>query len=147
MRIRNILVVFIAILVMCCFSLSVPVYANGGLAVSAGKNFGDGVDTREDAINASSAYKSAGYRVVTLKDPTKSDFTNTRLRADILFLSGHGNENLLSFGTYKFVCQSGSSNSNYTNLCSTARNQKLITFAGCNTAGGNKKGGRKKVEK
>lgn len=115
--------------------------------MSAGKNFGDGVDTREDAINASSAYKSAGYRVVTLKDPTKSDFTNTRLRADILFLSGHGNENVLSFGTYKFVCQSGSSNSNYTNLWSTARNQKLITFAGCNTAGGNKKGGRKKVEK
>lgn len=71
-------------------------YANVGLAVSAGKNFGDGVDTREDAIiNASSAYKSAGYRVVTLKDPTKSDFTNTRLKADILFLSGHGNENVL----------------------------------------------------
>lgn len=37
MKIRNLKVVFIAILVMCCFSLSVPVYANGGLAVSAGK--------------------------------------------------------------------------------------------------------------
>lgn len=56
-------------------------------------------------------------------------------------MSGHGNEDVLSFGTYKFVCQSGTANSNYTNLWNTAKNQKLITFAGCNTAGGNKNGG------
>lgn len=141
MKKRNLSVVLMAFLLVFCLSLSVPIYASGGLAVSAGKNFEDGVDTREDATNASSAYKKAGYTVVTLKNPTKSDFTNTRLKADILFLSGHGNEDVLSFGTYKFVCQSGTANSNYTNLWNTAKNQKLITFAGCNTAGGNKNGG------
>ena len=82
------------------------------------------------------------YSTVTFQTPTKSDFTSENLKADILFLSGHGNADVLSFGTFKFVCQSGTANSNYTNLWNTAKNQKLITFAGCNTAGGDSKNGR-----
>ncbi len=117
------------------------VYASSGLAVSAGKDFGDGVDTRQDAIDASTAYDKAGYSTVTFESPTKSDFTSTNLKADILFLSGHGSADVLSFGTFKFVCQSGTANSNYTNLWNTTANQKLITFAGCNTAGGDDKTG------
>ena len=130
-----------ALLFVACILTPVNAHASSGLAVSAGKNFGDGVDTRQDAIDASTAYGNAGYSTVTLQSPTKSDFTSENLSADILFLSGHGNADVLSFGTYKIVCQSGTASSSYTNLWNTASNQKLITFAGCNTAGGGDKNG------
>lgn len=130
-----------ALLFVACILTPVNAHASSGLAVSAGKNFGDGVDTRQDAIDASTAYGNAGYSTVTLQSPTKSDFTSENLSADILFLSGHGNADVLSFGTYKIVCQSGTASSSYTNLQNTASNQKLITFAGCNTAGGGDKNG------
>ena len=96
-----------ALLFVACILTPVNAHASSGLAVSAGKNFGDGVDTRQDAIDASTAYGNAGYSTVTLQSPTKSDFTSENLSADILFLSGHGNADVLSFGTYKIVCQSG----------------------------------------
>lgn len=111
------------------------------LAISAGKNFGEGVNTTQDATDASNAYKRAGYTVKTFTNPIKSNFNATNLRADILFFSGHANPNLISFGTLKFTCQSGTTNSDYINLWNTAANQKLITFAGCNTAGENDKNG------
>lgn len=130
-----------ALVLIACVLSPAKAYASSGLAVSAGKDFGDGVDTRQDAIDASAAYADAGYSTVTFQTPTKSDFTSENLKADILFLSGHGNADVLSFGTFKFVCQSGTANSNYTNLWNTAKNQKLITFAGCNTAGGDSKNG------
>lgn len=114
---------------------------DAGLAVSAGKNFGDGVNTTQDAIDASAAYANAGLTAVTITSPTKSSFTTAYLQADVLFLSGHGNENVLSFGdTFKFECQSTTSNSNYINIWNTAQYQSIITFAGCNTAGGDKEG-------
>ena len=93
-----------ALLFVACILTPVNAHASSGLAVSAGKNFGDGVDTRQDAIDASTAYGNAGYSTVTLQSPTKSDFTSENLSADILFLSGHGNADVLSFGTYKIVC-------------------------------------------
>ena len=75
-----------ALLFVACILTPVNAHASSGLAVSAGKNFGDGVDTRQDAIDASTAYGNAGYSTVTLQSPTKSDFTSENLSADILFL-------------------------------------------------------------
>lgn len=74
-----------ALLFVACILTPVNAHASSGLAVSAGKNFGDGVDTRQDAIDASTAYGNAGYSTVTLQSPTKSDFTSENLSADILF--------------------------------------------------------------
>lgn len=73
-----------ALLFVACILTPVNAHASSGLAVSAGKNFGDGVDTRQDAIDASTAYGNAGYSTVTLQSPTKSDFTSENLSADIL---------------------------------------------------------------
>ncbi len=111
---------------------------NNGLAVSVGMDYGDDVDTTEDAKDASSAYSEAGYSTDTLTSPVKSSFTETRLQAEILFFSGHANPNLMSFDSFYIYCNSGSSSDNV-NLWNTASYQKLITFAGCNTAGGDSK--------
>lgn len=130
----------LALTVLLTSSFALTAYASdAGLAVSAGKNFGDGVNTTQDAIDASAAYADAGLTAVTITSPTKSSFTTDYLRADVLFLSGHGNENVLSFGSnLKFACQSGTTSDIYINIWNTAQYQSIITFAGCNTAGGDK---------
>lgn len=128
------LILVLAVLLTNSFFVSGNV-SDAGLAVSAGKNYGDGVNTIQDAINASSAYANAGYTAVTITSPTKSSFTTDYLQADILFLSGHGDKDTLSFGSdVKFVCQSGTVSGNYINLWRTVQYQRIITLAGCNTA-------------
>ena len=114
--------IIVCVILLLC---SIPVFAAGNLAVSAGKNFGDGVDTRADAETATSAHKVAGYNTKTFTNPIKSNFTTAVLKADILFFSGHGNADTLSFGTLKFKCQSGTVDSNHINLWNTAKNQKI----------------------
>jgi len=116
--------------------------AEENLAISAGKDFGDGVNTIQDAKDASKAYEKAGFKAITITNPQKSSFTTEYLHANVLFLSGHGNENVLSFGNnFKFACQSGTLSDIYMNLWDTVQYQSLITFAGCNTAGGDKQKG------
>lgn len=140
-RTKSLSVLLLACMLIGAFTINV--FATGtGLAVSAGKNFGDGVNTTQDAIDASSAYANAGLTAVTITSPIKSSFTTEYLQADVLFLSGHGNEDVLSFGSnLKFACQSGTLSDIYINLWNTSQYQSIITFAGCNTAGGNKDGG------
>lgn len=126
----------------CMIFNPIKVDALNNMAVSVGKNYGDGIDTRQDAIDASDAYDSVGYTTVTLTSPTKSQFTTQRLQADILFFSGHGCPNYMELGSNFYVyCQSGPVGSSHLNIGSTVQNQTLITFAGCNTAGGTDKNG------
>lgn len=135
---RIIVNMLIVSLLLGSFSVPIIVQAANNLAVSVGMDYGDGVDTKEDATNASSAYSDAGYSIVTLTSPSLSSFTEKRLKADILFFSGHANSNLMDFGSFSIICRSGTTTSNV-NLWDTATYQKLITFAGCNTAGGDSK--------
>lgn len=141
-KLKNHISILLTLAVLLTNSFAMTAYAaDSGLAVSAGKDFGDGVNTTQDAIDASAAYADAGFTAVTITSPTKSSFTTDYLRADVLFLSGHGNENVLSFGSdLKFACQSGTTSDIYINIWNTAQYQSIITFAGCNTAGGDKEG-------
>ena len=85
-KVKRLLSISIIFVLLVVYSVKpIQVNALNNLAVSAGKNFGNNVDTTQDARNASSAYGSRGYTTVTLTYPMKSSFTESRLKADILF--------------------------------------------------------------
>ena len=131
-------------------------YAQGGMAFSVGTDYGGlfGVDTSSDATNARDLYAIAGYSSYSSTQPTVSimrgNFTNgiKRMKSDILFFSGHGNYNNVSFN-YNGNGGNYATGVWYTTDCTTTDGYqmvglsgnmgsvKLATFAACLTASNN----------
>lgn len=131
-------------------------HAAGTMAFSVGTDYGGlfGIDTSSDATNARDMYTIAGYNSYASTAPTvsimKGNFNNgtKRMKSDILFFSGHGNYNNVSFN-YKGKDGNYATGVWYTTDCTTTdgynmvglsgnmSSVKLVTFAACLTASNN----------
>ena len=131
-------------------------HAAGTMAFSVGTDYGGlfGIDTSSDATNARDLYTIAGYNSYASTAPTvsimKGNFNNgtKRMKSDILFFSGHGNYNNVSFN-YKGKDGNYATGVWYTTDCTTTdgynmvglsgnmSSVKLVTFAACLTASNN----------
>lgn len=131
-------------------------HAAGTMAFSVGTDYGGlfGVDTTSDATNARDLYVIAGYNSYSSTQPTvsilKGSFSTStkRMQSDILFFSGHGNYNNVS---YNYDGKGGDYATGiwYTGDCTTTdgykmvglsgnmSSVKLVTFAACLTASNN----------
>lgn len=129
--------------ILCIGSHPVSAKADGNIAFSVGKQY-EGtsglsvIDTRNDAWDAWGHYCDCGYESLIEVEPTKGNVNNARrLKADILFFSGHGNNVEMDFETF---CLSSSDlraiDSNDIDLKKHYPSVKLVTFGGCKTAEG-----------
>lgn len=156
-KLKNALGILLAVVMvsMTIFPATVA-HAAGTMAFSVGTDYGGlfGVDTSSDATNARDLYAIAGYSSYSSTQPTvsimKGNFTNgtKRMKSDILFFSGHGNYNNVSFN-YKGKGDSYATGVWYTTDCTTTDDYemvglsgnmgsvKLATFAACLTASNN----------
>lgn len=156
-KLKYTLGIFLAIVIlsMTIFPATVA-QAAGTMAFSVGTDYGGlfGINTSSDATNARDLYAIAGYNSYSSTEPTasilKGNFTNgtKRMQSDVLFFSGHGNYNNVSFN-YKGKGGSYATGIWYTTDCKTTDNYemvgisgnmgsvKLVTFAACLTASNN----------
>lgn len=129
-------------------------FADGNTAFSVGTNYDYAVNTSKDAKKACDSYALAGYNSYYSTQPTvdiiKGTFKNgiKRMQSDILFFSGHGNNECMAFnyleqgGKYKTgVYYKGDYNSSngyqYVGINNNMTHVKLVTYAGCETASDN----------
>ncbi len=153
MKKRSLSILTIFIICISCF-LPTNVFASGNTAFSVGTNYDYIVNTSSDAKKACDSYALAGYSSYYSTQPTidilKGTFKNgtKRMQSDILFFSGHGNNECMAFnyleknGKYKTgVYYKGDYNSSsgyqYVGINNNMSHVKLVTYAGCETASNN----------
>lgn len=129
--------------ILCIGSHPVSAKADGNIAFSVGKKYQgtpelSAIDTRNDAQDAWGHYCDCRYESLVEVEPTKDKVNNARrLKADILFFSGHGDSDKMDFETF---CLSSSDlkaiDSNDIDLKKHYPSVKLVTFGGCKTAAG-----------
>ena len=156
-KFKNALAILIAIVMvsMNIFPASVA-RAAGTMAFSVGTDYGGflDIDTSSDATNARDLYAIAGYNSYSSTQPTVSimkgyfDNGTKRMKSDILFFSGHGYYNNVSFnykgkgGNYAtgvWYTTDGTTTNGYelVGLSGNMGSVKLVTFAACLTASHN----------
>lgn len=127
-------------------------YATNKTSYSVGTDYGSGnIDTTEDATDANNAYSEMGLTYSALNTmPTVSNMKNTHsnnipyLSSGIVFFSGHGNSQLMSFnydnsgGNYEVIVQANTTTTgSYIGIGNyITPSSALIIFAGCSTAEG-----------
>ena len=136
---------FIFIFVI-AFMLPTYVLADAGLLV--GRNYGNGnIDTSVDITNAQIQFALNGIGYISSTNPTYAWITGNqngikRLENQILFFSGHGNQNYMIFYdqnhtyNYSFKITGTASYSDIPTIKLTSYNMskvKLAVFAGCET--------------
>lgn len=137
------------------FSICQPVFATANLALCVGTNYGlFGIDTTEDAETAGTLYRNAGYDTTVYIKPTY-DLLNgytyrgiKYMQSDILFFSGHGNYDRMTFnyngtggdyatGIYRYNSVLLENGAKLVGIQGNMSGVKLVTFAGCMTASNN----------
>lgn len=110
--------------------------------------YSDGLNTSEDANNAHNAYSSMGLSYMKkITSPTISAVKGSHsngtayLNSGIVFMSGHGNKDLMAFnksgGTEFYIQANTTTVGNYIGIGNYVNaSNALIVFAGCETAKG-----------
>lgn len=149
---KKVLAAFMCIVML--FIQATPAFASGNTAFSVGTNYDYTVNTSSDAKKACDSYALAGYSSYYSTQPTidimKGTFKNgtKRMQSDILFFSGHGNNECMSFnylgnngkyktGVYYKDDYNSSSGYQYVGINDNMSHVKLVTYAGCETASNN----------
>lgn len=145
--------VMVAVIIIVLLGNNSYVFAGGQQAFSVGTDYGYfNIDTSQDAIIASNCYRTAGYTSYCDITPNRTSLLQMgqqgflKLKSDILFFSGHGNQNGIYFqyknnspsdnvaivrGTSNYIANDGIYSIGINNYMSTV---KLAVFAGCKTA-------------
>ena len=99
MKLKNVLkIVTLGTLTISVLSIGSKCFAANHTAFSMGARF-DGINTSTDATTAAECYKKMGYRSSYSTSPTYAEFSGSangskRVESDILFISGHGREEI-----------------------------------------------------